>query len=567
MTHPDAFYIFRQAVKPPEQLSITQWAEKHIYLSTRQATGFPGYYRSNLTPYVRGIFDALQDVTISRVTVEKGAQTGLTLAGYIWLCRCMVEDAGPILLVYPSEAVARSASETRLMPMIEDSPILREEMPEDRDEWTKLQYRMKRATVNWVGSNSPANLASRPVRYLFLDEVDKYPVDNQTEGSPIALAEQRTKTFWNRKIFKISTPTVPEGAVHSCYIAGDQRRFYVPCWKCGEMQFLTWSQVKWPEGKPEEACYECNKCGAKWNESKRDAAVLKGEWRATAVAKDKSHGSFHLSSLYSLWTKFGRLAERFVRAKAYPNELQDFINSELGEPFIHYDNSIRDSEFIQLEGNYAELEKWTDAKPYKEFYIAKERWTLGGVDVQKGYLVSAFREFVQGGDSGLIYAAEIANFDTLEELANKTDPKFILMDNRYRTQEVNDWCAEHIGYIPTQGVTRHSSVVFSIVPTNIDEGTRNQKEGRVLEVIHFNPDAVKDILADVIQRRHKKWLIPDRYSAKEAYCRQMTAEKNINGKWQAIPAGRPNHFWDAEVLCLLGAIRFGIWESHNMGVK
>ena len=84
MTQPEPIDYFKAALAPPDPMPIWEWAEQNIYLGARQATGFPGDYRTRRTPYVRGILDALQDSGVRKVTVEKGAQTGLTLTGYIW---------------------------------------------------------------------------------------------------------------------------------------------------------------------------------------------------------------------------------------------------------------------------------------------------------------------------------------------------------------------------------------------------------------------------------------------------------------------------------------------------
>jgi hypothetical protein len=563
MTRADPIAVFKGNLAPDKKMDLPTWAERSIYLSPRQATGFPGYYRTALTPYIKGIFEALTDPNINKVTVEKGAQTGGTLAGYIWILYCIVRKPGPCLFVYPSENIARSKSETAFMPMAEDSPVVREEKPDNPDDWTKLQQQFKRCTVNWVGSNSPANLASRAVRYLFLDEVDKYPCDNQTEASPISLAEQRTKTFRSlRKIFKISTPTTQDGAIHADYMAGDQRRFFVPCPHCGAMQFLKWAQVRWPEGKPEEAQYVCEVCQKPWTDAQRNAAVFRGEWRATAKSKDSHAVSFHLSSLYSRWTNYRALAAKFLRTKTLANELQDFVNSELGEPFVHFDNSIRDTVFAELEGQYDEGQAFSQVEPYKKFYLGKQTYVFGGCDVQKGYLVPVFREFVTGGDSALLWAGEVPNLESLEERASLYKAEFVFVDSRYRTQEINEWCAAHIGYLPAMGVTRKGKTIFWTDMINIDEGKANAKKGRVIEGVSHNPDALKDVLADQIQKtqRSKVWLVPRGYATRSDYCAQMTAEKSVNGKWIAVPAGRPNHYWDAECLCLLAAWKNQVFQ-------
>ena len=46
--------------------------------------------------------------------------------------------------------------------------------------------------VALTGSNSPADLASKPIRCLFLDEVDIYSAASRQEADPINLAFERT---------------------------------------------------------------------------------------------------------------------------------------------------------------------------------------------------------------------------------------------------------------------------------------------------------------------------------------------------------------------------------------
>jgi hypothetical protein len=170
-----------------------------------------------------------------------------------------------------------------------------------------------------------------------------------------------------------------------------------------------------------------------------------------------------------------------------------------------------------------------------------------------------------GGDSGLIWAGHVADFAELDKKAAEYNAQFILVDCRYRTQEVNEWCAGHAGYIPCLGQQRTGATIFSVNTIDMDSGHRGGN-GRLIEVISHNPDQLKNILADQMQQATgaRRWLVPTYYSQNAAYCEQMTAEKNINGKWQPIPAAKPNHYWDAEVLNLLAAIRFQVWQT-NMG--
>jgi phage terminase large subunit GpA-like protein len=44
------------------------------------------------------------------------------------------------------------------------------------------------------------------------------------------------------------------------YLASDQRRFFVPCPACGEMQWLRFERLLWEKGSPETARYHCDVC-------------------------------------------------------------------------------------------------------------------------------------------------------------------------------------------------------------------------------------------------------------------------------------------------------------------
>ena len=262
---PSLLQTFSHAITPPQRVTIEDWARRSIILSTKQPGAFPGYYRADVTPPMRGVFAALQDATVRTVALAKGAQTGGTLAAYVWLCYVMAEDPGAVLIVMPSEDMARWSSENRMQPLLQDSPVMRRELLKDKDAITNLNYRLRGCTLSWTGSNSPANLATRPVRYLLLDEVDKYPIDNGVEGNAIGLAMQRTKTFWNRKVLMLSTPTVEHGNIWRQFLRGDQRRYFVPCHKCGHKQDLKWKQVKFDGTLPADdaaktAYYECESC-------------------------------------------------------------------------------------------------------------------------------------------------------------------------------------------------------------------------------------------------------------------------------------------------------------------
>ncbi|OXE37436.1 MAG: hypothetical protein CGW95_01410 [Phenylobacterium zucineum] len=220
--------------------------------------------------------------------------------------------------------------------MIEESPVLRERIAESRSRDSGNTMFAKEFPGGFMlitGANSAVGLRSMPVRYLFLDEIDGFPVDLDGEGDPVNLAERRTTTFARRKIFMSSTPTVKDTSrIEREYLASDQRRFFVPCPHCGEYQWLKWAQIKWEDGDPTTAHYVCEHSGCVIEEYSKTEMLLGGEWRPTARGDGRTRG-YHLSSLYSPlgWKSWSEIVDEFLRAKGDPPLLKTFVNTILAE--------------------------------------------------------------------------------------------------------------------------------------------------------------------------------------------------------------------------------------------
>ena len=184
--------------------------------------------------------DAVTDPDIEEIVFMKGSQIGWTsiignVVGYY-----VHQDPAPILVLQPTVNLAKSWSKDRLAPMLRDTPVLRGKLkdPRSRDSGnTILHKEFPGGHLTIIGANAPAELASRPIRVVLNDEVDRYPVSAGTEGDPQKLAEKRQETFWNRKRLKGSTPTIKGiSAIERDYELSDKRRFFVPCVHCGESQ-------------------------------------------------------------------------------------------------------------------------------------------------------------------------------------------------------------------------------------------------------------------------------------------------------------------------------------------
>lgn len=580
---------WRKVLCPPGEELTADWAEANVLVDSRGSKPGP-WRRAAVSALCRpgGPVEALDDNQTEIVVLCKGAQTGGTYTAYCWLAKEMDIDPGSALVVMSTVDIARKKSGGAWRPMWEDSQTLRHKIPQTdrRRKWTNLKQVINGSTVFWIGANSAATLASVDIRRLVLDEEDKYPQsfgkgatrhgqsDAASEAGAKELAMQRIKTFQRinaAKVFELSTPTDDRGPIWTAYNEGDRRKLYVPCWKCKTMHVMEWKSfvidmdlAKTDPAAAVRGCrYKCPHCGALHDDDARFEAVDRGEWRPTAITKDPKCKSFQAPSWISKFVLHDYLARKWIRAQGSRSALQDFLNGEAAEPFMHYEDMISDKMIITLEGAYSEGDNWTDCEPYKATIGDKKSTTLCGCDVQKGYLVAVFRRFTEDGDSGLVWAGDVSSLEALEKMAAKFGADYVFLDSRYRTNEINDWCKTHVGYIPCQGVSRKAATLFSIVAIDPEQGKRGQGKGDMIAGMTFDPDQLKDILSRLIHRERdaRQWLVPKGYASNASYCSQVTAERCINGHWQAWPPGKPNHYWDAECLVLLGAIKLKWWKD------
>ncbi|MGP3192945.1 phage terminase large subunit family protein [Serratia marcescens] len=337
----------RSDVRPPEPLSLSEWANKYAVLS-KETSAQTGRFRS--FAYQDGMMDAITDPAVTQVSVMKSARVGYTkildhVVGYY-----LAHDPSPILIVQPRVEDAEDYSKSEIAPMLRDTPVLAEicgdPKAKDSNQTILKKSFANGANLTLVGANSPGGFRRITCRIILFDEVDGYPSGGAgVEGDQIALGIKRSETYWNRKIALGSTPTVKgTSRIEKAYEESDQRRYYVPCPHCGEFQVLEWGGpetpygIKWDkdengEGIPESAYYVCRHNGCVIHHNEKSGMVKRGEWRATKPFK--GHAGFHIWAGYSLFPNaaWKYLVAEWLRVKNDPLMRQTFINLVLGEPY------------------------------------------------------------------------------------------------------------------------------------------------------------------------------------------------------------------------------------------
>lgn len=372
---------------PPPKHTLSSWAEANITLSSEYAARAS---RLVLFGWQREIFDAFTDPLISEVVLMVGTQLVKTLYLQCAMAYVVCVDPGPILFVEPNDDDAKTFSKERLGPMIRDNDSLRSKMSESREVGlsTLTGKIFPGGSLSLVGSIAPSNLARRSIRYLFCDEIDKFPASAGKEGDPILLAEERLTTYGSRKKkILCCSPTVESTSrIGKAYATTDQRRPYVPCPTCGTYQVLKFTPNTGPGGvwfdsslsrerRPETAVYLCtnSECPSSrpeggWKDYQRKAAVEKTVWRATKPFNGRA--GFWLSHLYSPWKTLGDIVDKFLTVKDIPDQLKTFVNTNLAE-------------------------QWKDVgdmPDYEVLYARREAYPFGSEAVvpQRGLFLTAF---------------------------------------------------------------------------------------------------------------------------------------------------------------------------------
>lgn len=322
-----------EALRPVELRPLSRYIEDVVRLPSG-LSAVPGAI--SLWGFQRGICDAMVDPEIEKVTVCKGARLGYStiLAGAVGFY-CKV-DPSSILTVLPTEDDVSSWIASQLEAIFAVSPELRDAIPTVRrgpfgDYSTKRFRRFPGGSLRVVAARASRNLRAHTARILIVDEADACEIGD--EGSPIMLAERRTLSFSDRKILIGSTPgNSTTSIVHNSYLTSDQRIYVCPCPSCGAEHEITWADIRWPEGKPQEAAWCCPSCGVLHpDEYKRDM-VEAGRWLVTKP-EVKGHAGFRLSCLIAphapaAWPK---LAQEWIVAKRRPETLKPFVQTILGQ--------------------------------------------------------------------------------------------------------------------------------------------------------------------------------------------------------------------------------------------
>ena len=558
-----------QFLRPPEQLTVSEWAEKYRMLDSK-SSAMPGPWSNDITPYLTGVMDEFNNYETEKIIFVKPTQIGGTEALQNMIGYIVMQDPSPTMIVYPTDTLAKSVSENRLQPMLKATPEIAKKFDENS---SLLELQFDSMYISLTGSNSPSGLASKPIRFLMMDEVDKYPGASSKEADPIKLASERTKTFHNKKTYITSTPTLKTGHIWKEKEAADiEKHFFVPCPHCGEYIEFKFQNIRFPDDegmsyadRAEFATYVCQECGCLITDNDKHNMLKLGEWRTVRHnTKYVRNVAFWINTLYSPFVRWSDIAKEFLVSKDDPEDLQNFVNSWLAEAWE--DTKLKTSAELVLE-------RQTELPAY-----VVPQWTkllTAGVDVQENSLYWSIRAFGEFLTSQNIAHGQSLSFEEIDRIMNmqymteEGDPMVVnlcLIDSGDQTDIVYDFCALHSDYaLPVKGSSHAQLSHYKLSMVN-----KTDSRAYGMQLVLVDGGRYKDMIAGRMQRPNGKgsWMV---YSGCDMeYATQVTAEHKVNVKtpggtkqvWQKKSSHADNHYLDTEVYALAAADVMGVRTLH-----
>lgn len=565
--------VIKRCLEVKKVQTVSEWAEENRILD--ESNNLAGKWTNDITPYLVEIMDTFNDPYVRNVTMCKGSQLGGTEAIQNIAYYIAARTPAPTMFVYPSDELAKSVSNDRLKPSIRLIPDLRKLFMDKESKELELRFRHMKFYLR--GAGSPSKLASTHIKYLFFDEIDKFPGASTKEASPYDLATERTKTFRpQQKIYEVSTPTLKTNYIWKhLKEADEERHYFVKCPHCGEEIELKFAQIHWDDDKEKElsvheraasATYVCQECGCEITDAQKPRMLREGRWKAVnkkGVGRAKSIG-YWISSLYSVFLKWSDIAEEFLKDKDDPEKLQNFVNSWLAEPWE--DTQLKTSEDMVME-------RQTEVPQFVVPEWAK--MITGGVDVQESSLYYTIRAWGDYTTSQCITHGQVLSFRDIENVMNleyqkENGTKYIvnmcLIDSGYQPDDTYDFCVNNSDWaLPVKGASNPMNDRYKISKIN-KEGSKAYG----MQLVIVDGDQIKDSIAARMKRPNGtgSWMV---YKDTDSnYARQVTAEQKITVKkdgtlkshWEPKTSHADNHYLDCEVYAMVAAEMCGVRSLH-----
>lgn len=600
---------FRGLKDSIEDMLPSEWAEKNRYLPP-SVTPLPGFYRYDVGPFLREIVDCFcHRSPVREISVMKGAQIGATtgiMETAIGYAACY-ESSVPIIMMSADAELADQRIEVNILPMMQQSGL--DKLIQSSDVGNQRKTGKTKERIEWIGggflmpygAKNANKMRQVSAQHLHQDECDSYADTVGKDGDPSKLIEARTKAFHQtRKIGRYSTPLIKgQSRIEKYFKEGDQRKFFVPCKKCGFKQWLkfqgknketgvkyglTWS-MDGATLRESSVRYLCYNCGFPHRNSDKAWMFSRGQWIPTAKAKKAGARSYHIPALYSPSTMYPWEAMVQTYLDAWDVEanrvkdvgaLQEFYNNDLGEPFEVRGNKLK---FTALSGHRRNAYLKGEIPNEHAIAYGESRILVitCAVDVHDDNLAVSVFGWTRGGRAYLIDywtfegdALDLENDETWGALRALIESKRYISDDNYQYGiSITLVDAGHNNELVISFCSEYESGVFPILGRDTPSKNQTIKEFSQwstklgTEGYKLTVDLYKDRWSSALRRNwdgirtQPKGHFNAPLDTTDKQLKELTTEykrekiekstgKRVGFEWYR-PSGRPNELWDTLV--------------------
>lgn len=572
--------ILTNALDFKENLLVpSNWCENYVYLPSK-ITSTPGRMDFSSTPFLKDIVDTLNNDNIKEVTIMKSTQVGISLCLILLSLYIISQRPSNILFTLPDLNMCKEFSGKRLQPLMTgNKKLINRQLTGDYHDITNMVYNFRDMFLKFATANSPAALASSAVKYLLIDEIDKFPQNLSREADPISLARERLRTYVNSKIYLSSTPTNEYSKIAQYFENSNKQYFKMPCPECKEPFKFEFSRdtFKFPTkldnyeyllngNDPYDSMYNqiyylCPHCQHRIYNLDKFKLIKKGVWTPdNPLIKEKV--GFHINAFYSRYITLADIAYEFLTSKDSPDKLRNFKNSWCGEIFDESHNNKVKS--FNIDIILKDQEEHNNIKYNKGDIPDDVLFLTGGVDIQMDKLFAILLGVAPNKKMYIIDYREMATFEDVGKyfkLLNTNNKKvpIISLDSRYRTPEVYNFTRlnseKNIKFINIKGKgIRYQEMGKPYSIKKIDAGD---------QYYTLNVDYYKDMVANLINNNNI--LFPqdvDQVLLEHFKVEQKVRDPNTGViRWMTPNKKVENHYWDCIVYALFAVDLTGYFTT------
>lgn len=576
-----------------------EWGAEKVRIKNSPYVG--NRFRPELTPWLKEPLEVLPLNSVTEISCQccvQGSKTVFILVGSSWAIEF---EPDTMIITCQSDDDAKFFARERANYAFERIDSIANRMPTDRSKKSICSISLSDMSLEIQGAN-PNNLNSKPVRWVFNDEVWLWKRGLLDES------RKRATRYWNRRIVNVSTAGEKGCDMDLAFEAGDRREWHLKCPSCNGLNFPKWERIKWPKdpdlivecpnekgGTTKEKLklesgewnfkavkystfFECEFCKAKHAHTYAVHKTMNdgGAYIATNLNPTPGHVSFRWNALCLAPAElsWGDLAVEWLKAEvefAKGNEAprREFIQKRLAESYDpNRYHTFSKLPTVKIEGNVA----------YDYVFLT--------VDVQQTEFWAVVRGWSKTGESWLLWAGRLFTWDEIEakQTEFKVPGQCVFVDAAYEQTRVMRECARHnklvdingrkdwVGWKGLDGENQERKS-FEYHPENSKpillpyswppkylSGNSGISAGVAFAKWHlWSNKTVKDILVRLRDGKGSKWLAYD--GAPQDWHEQMYSERRIKVydkfgkesiKWDRI-GKRPNHLWDCEAMQVVAA--------------